>query len=67
MCFFRSPKVVIPKPAVDPEVEARKAEMEAKNIAEKKKQDDYKAKLYAGKVGRRSLTTGESGGQGYLS
>ena len=67
MCFFRRQTVQAPTPVVDPEVEARKKEEQARIEAEKKKKDEYDAKLYGGKIGRRSLITGESGGQGYLS
>ena len=37
MCIFISPRVVMPEPKVDPEVEKAKAEAEAQAKAEQKK------------------------------
>jgi hypothetical protein len=65
MCLFRSPKMQMPTPEVDPEIERQKAEAKATADAEKKKQEEYQAKVHAGKVGRRSLISGQSGGIGF--
>ena len=55
----------MPEPKVDPEIEKQKAEAKAITEAEKKKQEEYQAKVHAGKIGRRSLISGESGGIGF--
>tara|TARA_R100001443_G_C3333518_1_gene172869 strand:- start:371 stop:553 length:183 start_codon:yes stop_codon:yes gene_type:complete len=55
----------MPEAKVDPEIEKAKAEEKAKQEAEKKKQEEYKKKVSAGKVGKRSLISGQSGGIGY--
>ncbi|BAQ87975.1 hypothetical protein [uncultured Mediterranean phage uvMED] len=65
MCFFKSPKMVMPEPKVDPEIEKQKAEEKKRQEAEKKKQEEFKKKTSAGQVGKRSLISGQSGGIGY--
>jgi len=65
MCIFRSPRVVMPEPKVDPEVEKAKAEAEAQAKAEQKKAELFQQKVKGGQVGRRSLISGESGGIGF--
>ncbi len=65
MCFFKRPNYSMPEAKVDPEIEKAKAEEKAKQEAEKKKQEEYKKKVSAGKVGKRSLISGQSGGIGY--
>ena len=55
----------MPEPKVDPEIEKAKAEEKAKQEAEKKKQEEHQKKVSAGKVGKRSLISGQSGGIGY--
>lgn len=65
MCFFKRPNYQMPEPKVDPEIEKAKAEEKAKQEAENKKQEDYKKKVSGGKVGRRSLISGQSGGIGF--
>ena len=65
MCIFVKPKIVMPEPKVDPEIEKQKAEAKAMAEAEKKKQEDFKKRVTGGKVGRRSLISGESGGIGF--
>jgi len=65
MCFFKRPQMVMPEPKVDPEVEKAQAEAKAKAEAEKKKAEMFQTKVQGGKVGRRSLISGESGGIGF--
>ena len=55
----------MPKPEVDPEIEKQKAEAKARQEAEQKKQEDFRKRVTGGKVGRRSLISGESGGIGF--
>ena len=55
----------MPQPKVDPEIEKAKAEEKARQEVEKKKQETYKKKVSEGKVGKRSLISGQSGGIGY--
>ncbi len=52
----------MPKPELDPEIEKQKAEAKARQEAEQKKQEDFRKRVTGGKVGRRSLISGESGG-----
>ena len=66
MCIFKSPKVVIPEPKVDPMVRQAQDEATAKAEADKKKAELYQERVRGGKVGRRSLISGESGGIGFL-
>ena len=65
MCFFRRVNVPMPKPEVDPEIEKQKAETKARSEAEKLKQEQFQKRVQGGKVGRRSLISGESGGIGF--
>ena len=65
MCIVRSPKMIMPEPKVDPEVEKAKAEAEARAKAEQKKAEMFQQKVKGGMVGRRSLISGESGGIGF--
>jgi hypothetical protein len=65
MCIFSRPNYVMPEPKVDPEIEKAKAEEKARQEVEKKKQETYKKKVSEGKVGKRSLISGQSGGIGY--
>jgi len=65
MCIFSRPKYVMPEPKVDPEIEKAKAEEKARQDALKKKNEEYKTKVSQGKVGKRSLISGQSGGIGY--
>ena len=65
MCIFKRPKIVMPEPQVDPEIEKQKAEAKAMAEAEKKKQEGFMKRVTGGKVGRRSLISGESGGIGF--
>ena len=55
----------MPTATVDPEIEKAKAEEKARQEEQKKKQEEYNKKVSAGKVGRRSLISGQSGGIGY--
>tara|TARA_B100000900_G_scaffold412497_1_gene434424 strand:+ start:1132 stop:1311 length:180 start_codon:yes stop_codon:yes gene_type:complete len=55
----------MPEVKVDPEVEKAKADAKAKAEAEKKNAEMFQAKVQGGKVGRRSLISGESGGIGF--
>tara|TARA_R100000231_G_scaffold130381_1_gene102025 strand:+ start:94 stop:267 length:174 start_codon:yes stop_codon:yes gene_type:complete len=55
----------MPEPKVDPEIEKQKAEAKAMAEAEKKKQEGFMKRVTGGKVGRRSLISGESGGIGF--
>jgi hypothetical protein len=55
----------MPKPEVDPEIEKQKAETKARSEAEKLKQEQFQKRVQGGKVGRRSLISGESGGIGF--
>jgi len=65
MCIFSRPNYVMPEPKVDLEIEKAKAEEKARQEVEKKKQETYKKKVSEGKVGKRSLISGQSGGIGY--
>ena len=65
MCLFKTRTVPVPTPVIDPEVEAQKKADELKKVEAQKKQEEYQAKIHAGKVGRRSLISGESGGIGF--
>ena len=51
--------MVMPEPKVDPEIEKQKAEEKKRQEAEKKKQEEFNKKVSAGKVGRRSLISGQ--------
>ena len=55
----------MPEPQVDPEIAKQKAEAKAMADAEKKKQEGFMKRVTGGKVGRRSLISGESGGIGF--
>ena len=66
MCFFRRVQVPTPTPVIDPEVEAQKKAEKEKADALAKQQEEYKERLHGGKVGRRSLISGQSGGIGYV-
>ena len=65
MCIFKRPKFVMPQPTVDPEIEKAKTEEKARQDAIEKKNQAYKKKVSEGKVGKRSLISGQSGGIGY--
>ena len=65
MCLFRSPKMQMPVPQIDPEVEKAKADAKAKAEQERVTAEEFQKKVHAGKVGRRSLISGESGGIGF--
>ena len=67
MCIFnRKQAMPMPEPKVDPAVEEAKAKEKARQEEIEKKSDAYKARVQGGKVGRRSLISGESGGIGYV-
>lgn len=57
--------MVMPEPKIDPEIEKQKADEKKRQETEKKKQEEFQKKTSAGKVGRRSLISGQSGGIGY--
>ena len=65
MWLFKTRTVPVPTPVIDPEVEAQKKADKLKKEELQKKQEEYQAKVHAGKVGRRSLISGESGGIGF--
>ena len=65
MCLFKTRTVPVPTPVIDPEVEAQKKADKLKKEELQKKQEEYQERVHAGKVGRRSLISGESGGSGF--
>ena len=66
MCFFKRVQVQPPAPVIDPEVEAQKKAEKEKTDALAKQQKEYTERVHGGKVGRRSLISGQSGGIGYV-
>ena len=65
MCIFSRRPMTVPEPQVDPEIAQQKAQEEARQKEMKEKQDAQKKKVSEGKLGRRSLISGQSGGIGF--